>query len=594
MIDYENFERHLRSSNLSENTITSYLFAVTQFSAQYSSVTQKNLRAYKAWLIDSYKPQTVNLRLRAINCYLESIGKEKWKQPFVRVQQKAFLENVISEADYEYFKTCLKRDDELFWYFVIRFLTATGARVSELIQIKAEHVRLGHLDIYSKGGKLRRIYIPKSLQDEALSWLDEKRQESGFIFLNRFGERITTRGISAQLKKLAERYSIDTTVVYMQMKKNGRLIRTQIYGEGLSDRMVRACHTRCLTALDRAVADGLIRFNPAADCKLPGQALKDMNLLTREEMQRFLIQAKEEGYYELFLLELATGLRRGEVLALQWDDLDFDTGELCIQRQVYRANGELVVSAPKTKAALRTIVLPPALAGVLADYRQQIDSRWMFPSPAKEDSPLDPATVRKRLQTILKHAGCRKVRFHDLRHLFVTTALENGMDVKTLSTIIGHVSAKTTLNVYTHVTDAMQQTAAAKIDQGIGKCGPQNGLGSAGEGTPAKTSKARSVATFEPYKGKIRKPGTGCVTQINDHLWEGKFSPKWPDGKKRSRSVYAGTEAECEEKLAELIQQMKAEIMEAKHLAAGGKWKAAMALATQKKARGTRKIELLS
>ena len=157
MINYENFERHLRGSNLSENTISSYLFSIRQFSAQYGSITQKNLRAYKAWLIDSYKPQTVNLRLRAVNCYLESIGKGKWKQPFVRVQQKAFLENVISEADYEYFKTCLKRDGELFWYFVIRFLAATGARVSELIQIKAEHVRLGHLDLYSKGGKLRRI-----------------------------------------------------------------------------------------------------------------------------------------------------------------------------------------------------------------------------------------------------------------------------------------------------------------------------------------------------------------------------------------------------------------------------------------------------
>ncbi len=123
---------------------------------------KKNLRAYKVWLIENYKfPKTVNLRLRAINCYLESIGKESWKIPFVRVQQKAFLENVISEADYEYFKTCLKRDDELFWYFVIRFLAATGARVSELIQIKVEHIKLGHLDLCSKGGKLRRIYIPK-------------------------------------------------------------------------------------------------------------------------------------------------------------------------------------------------------------------------------------------------------------------------------------------------------------------------------------------------------------------------------------------------------------------------------------------------
>ena len=208
----EEFERHLRGTNLSENTISSYLFAIRQYSSQYDGITKKNLRAYKVWLIENYKPKTVNLRLRAINCFLESIGKESWKMQFVRVQQKAFLENVISEADYEYFKNCLKRDDELFWYFVIRFLAATGARVSELIQIKVEHIKLGHLDLYSKGGKLRRIYIPKALQNEALSWLNDKHQESGFIFLNKYGDRITTRGISGQLKKLAVRYGIDPVV----------------------------------------------------------------------------------------------------------------------------------------------------------------------------------------------------------------------------------------------------------------------------------------------------------------------------------------------------------------------------------------------
>ena len=210
----EEFERHLRGTNLSENTKASYLFAVRQYNNQYGDVTQKSLRAYKVWLIENYKPKTVNLRLRAINCYLESVDKEKWKLPFVRVQQKSFLENVISEADYEYFKNCLKRDNEMFWYFVIRFLAATGARVSELIQIKVEHIKLGHLDLYSKGGKLRRIYIPKTLQDEALSWLAEKQQESGFIFLNKYGDRITTRGISGQLKKLAVRYDINPVVVY--------------------------------------------------------------------------------------------------------------------------------------------------------------------------------------------------------------------------------------------------------------------------------------------------------------------------------------------------------------------------------------------
>ena len=212
MID--NFEKYLKGTNLAENTVTAYLFALRQYSEQWETISKKNLREFKVFLIEKYKPKTVNLRLRAVNCYLESVGKENLKMPFIKVQQKAFLENVISEADYEYFKNCLKRDDEMFWYFVIRFLAATGARISELIQIKAEHVKIGYLDLCSKGGKLRRIYIPKALQNEALSWLSDKKQESGFIFLNKHGDRITTRGISGQLKKLASRYGIDTAVVY--------------------------------------------------------------------------------------------------------------------------------------------------------------------------------------------------------------------------------------------------------------------------------------------------------------------------------------------------------------------------------------------
>jgi integrase len=210
----DDFEKYLKGTNLAENTVTAYLFALRQYNEQWDGISKKNLRDFKMFLIEKYKPKTVNLRLRAVNCYLESIGKGSLKLPFVKVQQKAFLENVISEADYEYFKNCLKRDGEIFWYFVIRFLAATGARVSELIQIKAEHVRSGYLDLYSKGGKLRRIYIPKTLKDEAMSWLFDKQQDSGFIFLNKYGDRITTRGISGQLKKLAARYEINPAVVY--------------------------------------------------------------------------------------------------------------------------------------------------------------------------------------------------------------------------------------------------------------------------------------------------------------------------------------------------------------------------------------------
>ena len=128
---------------------------------------------------------------------------------------------------------------------------------------------------------------------------------------------------------------------YIRLKQTGRLIRTEEYGSGLSDSMVKSCHVTCRVALDKAVTQGLIPKNPAAVCKAPVTHPKEMQVLTLEEMQRLLIQAKEDGCYELLLLELSTGLRRGELLGLRWEDLDFHTGELRIERQVQRVKGEL-------------------------------------------------------------------------------------------------------------------------------------------------------------------------------------------------------------------------------------------------------------
>ena len=209
-----NFKSFMESKNLTQNNINAYLFTIKQFKSNYNSVSRKSINSYKIWLIDNYKPKTVNLRLQGINCYLEYLKKEKLKVQFVKIQQKTFLENVISNADYEYFKQSLKTDNELFWYFVIRFLAGTGARISELLQIKVEHIKLGHLDLYSKGGKVRRIYIPRNLKEEAQNWLDNIGRYSGFIFLNKYGKKMSTRGISGQLKKYAEKYHIDKKVVY--------------------------------------------------------------------------------------------------------------------------------------------------------------------------------------------------------------------------------------------------------------------------------------------------------------------------------------------------------------------------------------------
>lgn len=346
----------------------------------------------------------------------------------------------------------------------------------------------------------------------------------------------------------------DLQQFYARLKTSGRLIRVEQYGPGLSDRMVRVCHASCRTALARAVQEGLIRTNPAAGCKLPPKKSREMQVLTQEEMHRFLVQAKQDGYYELFLLELATGMRLGEILALQWTDLTFRTGALQISKSMYYSRGQLHITEPKTKSSIRTIILPEVLLKVLADYQQRNSSRWMFPSPVKEDAPLTPNYARRRMQQTLARAGCKVVRFHDLRHTFATMALEHGMDVKTLSSIIGHVSSATTLDIYSHVTDFMQQQAAVRIDRQIGKT-------DAPMPAPEPTPKPKPAA-FSPAPPKHRKPGTGCLYQINDHLWEGKYSPRDANGKRISRNVYAPTREECEEKLMVMIEEMRREIVE--------------------------------
>ena len=208
------FKQFLLRQNLSKNTIDSYVFTVQHFFTQHEEITKKNLLAYKGFLIEKYKAKTVNLRLQGINKYLEFIKKDKDKLKFIKIQQKTYLENVISNADYTFFKSQLKKDKNHDWYFVVRFLAATGARVSELVQFKVEHVKLGYIDLYTKGGKIRRIFIAKKLQTEALKWLEDKQQETGYIFCNRQGTRLTTRGVAHQLKELAIKYKMNPKFIY--------------------------------------------------------------------------------------------------------------------------------------------------------------------------------------------------------------------------------------------------------------------------------------------------------------------------------------------------------------------------------------------
>lgn len=208
------FENYLHRENLSENTIITYVWTVNNYFSHYDDVSKENLLAFKGHLMESYKPKTVNLRVQAMNKYLIFLDEQKLQLKNVKIQQKNFLENVISNADYKYLKKRLKKDGNMQWYFIVWYMAATGARVSELIKIKVEHVEMGYLDLYSKGGKVRRLYIPAKLREESLDWLKKMDITSGYLFLNRFGNPISTRGIRQQLKNYAVKYGLDPKVVY--------------------------------------------------------------------------------------------------------------------------------------------------------------------------------------------------------------------------------------------------------------------------------------------------------------------------------------------------------------------------------------------
>ncbi len=373
-------------------------------------------------------------------------------------------------------------------------------------------------------------------------------------------EMLIYRHINPQLEgvKLNQLTQNDLQQMYARLKQSGRIRRVEQHGAGLSNSMVRGCHLKCHAALEKAKELGLIYNNPAKGCKLPPKKAREMQVLDREELQRLLIQAREDGCYEMLLLELATGLRRGELVALQWSDIDFKARTVSVTKQAAANNGGLTISAPKTKASIRTLVLPPSVLAVLKEYKAKSNSKWLFPSPVIEGAPINPSWARRQLGLVLERAGCKHIRFHDLRHTFATNALEYGMDIKTLSAVLGHQSAATTIDVYAHITKEMQKKAAISIDRGIAK----------NEIPPevAQEQKPRQMTEFQPYTGKKRKPGTGGVYQIGPDTWEGRCSLIWPDGKRHSRFVYAHTREETEEKLKAVIADLRIEREEARHL----------------------------
>ena len=242
--------------------------------------------------------------------------------------------------------------------------------------------------------------------------------------------------------KLSKLTTLDIQKFYNKAKTKGRVKRYEGMKDlSLSAKTIRGLHAMLRKCLDQAVQERLIPYNPATGCKLPPKEKKEMHTLPAEKISAYLAAAEEHGVLPMFYLELTTGLRRGELLALLWTDLDTEARTISVTKQVNRIKGELVVSPPKTQNSVRTLAIPQQAVDLLIEeHKKHPGNPYMFPSP-KTGTMYDPDAFRRTHDKILKAIGAEHVRFHDMRHLFATLSLKNGVDVKTLSGALGHVNA---------------------------------------------------------------------------------------------------------------------------------------------------------
>ena len=257
----------------------------------------------------------------------------------------------------------------------------------------------------------------------------------------------------------------DVQKLYRKLKKEGGAA-----GGPLAGATVRRIHGVLHQAMDVAVDRHLIVKNPTKDVTLPKKESTPRTILNDAQLERFMEAIKQDRqWHDFFYLEITTGLRRGELLALLWTDLDVEKRTISITKQVTRTKGELVVSQPKTHNSIRVLpVSQQAVELLVEEHKKHPGNPYMFPSP-KTGGMFDPDSFRHTHEKILKAIGTEHIRFHDLRHTFATLSLKNGVDVKTLSSTLGHYSAGFTLSTYTHATPDMMREAADTMGDVIGK-----------------------------------------------------------------------------------------------------------------------------
>jgi integrase len=225
------------------------------------------------------------------------------------------------------------------------------------------------------------------------------------------------------------------------------------------------------TALQHAVALQLLATNPAHAVKAPKVQHVEMHTLDEEGALTVLKAAMDTPYYALFHTALATGMRRGELLALRWQDIDLLGAEVSVSRSMHRLNTHVTVfGRTKTASSARMISLDPATCDVLrhhVDNEMALCGRVEIPFANDrlvfcrwDGEPLVPGTISQAWRRLTRHLGFKNIRFHDLRHTHATMLMKNGTPPLVVMQRLGHANISITLGTYSHVTPGMQKQAA--------------------------------------------------------------------------------------------------------------------------------------
>jgi integrase len=249
---------------------------------------------------------------------------------------------------------------------------------------------------------------------------------------------------------------------------------------GLAPRMVQLIHVTLHKALKQAVMDGLIPRNVTEAVKPPQPEKKEIRPLSPEQARALLRTAKKERLEALYVLAITTGMRQGELLALKWEDVNFEAGVLQVRRTLSTATGGgFTFSAPKTAKSRRSIKLPNTALSSLRKHRKAqleermrlselfIDQGLVFTS--RVGTPISRQDlITRSFKPLLKRAGLPDIRFHDLRHTCATLLLGKGVHAKFVQELLGHATISITLDTYSHVLPGMGDAAAGAMDEALG------------------------------------------------------------------------------------------------------------------------------